>query len=265
VAAVINGHSVPIAMYRLLVTLDHRSSPTQPLATIEKSVMQEIIYDELIRQYAVAHGITVSPAELAAREQQDASSSGGEQAFQRLLSQRYGLTIAQYRAIVAPNLLAQKVEQHVAPVKGLLTDAQARALAERLLNELHHGADFAALAKKYSGDPGSAAQGGDLGKVTPGQTVPPFDQAAFHAPLKTYVLVHSVYGYHIVEVLSRGKAAPTGRPNGAKVLSAHVRHILISTQASQPQQQQQQQAFLAWLKQQQKQATIKWLARTQSR
>ena len=264
VAAVINGHSVPIGLYRVLVALDHRSSPTQPLATIEKSVMQQVIYDELVRQYAAAHGITVTAAELDARQKQDAASSGGEKAFEKLLTQRYGVTIAQYREIVGPNLLATKVEQQVAPVKGLRSDAQAKAQAENLLNQLRHGANFATLASKYSQDPGSAAHGGDLGQVYPGQTVPPFDQAAFHAPLNTYVLVHSSFGYHVVEVLSRGKVARAGQPNGPKTLAAHVRHILISTQASSAQQQQQRTAFLSWLQTQQKHATIKWLAKTQS-
>lgn len=261
-AAIINGHRVPIGMYRLLLTVDHRSNPTMPIATLVKSVKQEIIYDELIREYAATHGIHVAAADLAKQEQQDAAGVGGLQKFTQLLKQRYGITLAQYRELIAPNILAQKVEQRVTPVKGLLTDAQAKALAQRLLNQLRHGANFAALARKYSQDPGSAARGGDLGEIRPNQTVPPFNYAVFHAKLKTYVLVHSTFGYHIVEVLSRGKAAPAGQPKGAKVLEAHVRHILISTQASQTQQTQQRQRFLAWLQTQQKHAKVTWLAKT---
>jgi parvulin-like peptidyl-prolyl isomerase len=160
---------------------------------------------------------------------------------------------------VAPNLLAQKVEKAVIPLKAGRSNAAASALAHQILNQLKHGANFAALAKKYSEDPGSAVKGGDLGTVYPGQTVPPFDQAAFHAPLKQYEIVHSTFGYHIVEVLSRGTGTPPGAAPGAKAgPTAHVRHILISTQP--PGQQAQQQKFVTWLHNQEKVAKIKRIA-----
>ena len=67
--------------------------------------------------------------------------------------------------------------------------------------------DFAKLAKKYSKDPGSAAQGGKL-TISKGQTVPPFDKTAFS--LKTGELsqpIKTQYGYHIIQALSAVKPA----------------------------------------------------------
>ncbi|MGH2444028.1 MAG: peptidylprolyl isomerase, partial [Chloroflexota bacterium] len=127
-----------------------------------------------------------------------------------------------------------------------------------VLSQLKHGANFATLAHKYSDDTGSAVKGGDLGSVFPNQTVPPFNQAAFHAPLNTFVLVHSQYGYHIIEVLSRGTGTPPGQPNAKPTETAHVRHILISTQPTGQQQQRTQ--FLAWLHTRENQAKIKRIA-----
>ena len=80
--------------------------------------------------------------------------------------------------------------------------AASKAKAERLYEELKAGADFAALAKANSADPGSKDQGGKY-TVTRGQTVPAFDKAAFE--LDTHELstpVKTQFGYHLIEPLS---------------------------------------------------------------
>ena len=57
----------------------------------------------------------------------------------------------------------------------------ARERAERVRREATGGADFAELARTHSDDPGSAANGGDLGVVAPGQTVPDFEAGVVRA------------------------------------------------------------------------------------
>jgi peptidyl-prolyl cis-trans isomerase C len=84
-----------------------------------------------------------------------------------------------------------------------------KALADNLYQQLKSGGNFAKLAKQYSKDPGSAANGGKL-TVSKGQTVPQFDKTAFS--LKTGQIstpVHTQYGYHIIQALSGVKAAST--------------------------------------------------------
>jgi peptidyl-prolyl cis-trans isomerase D len=83
------------------------------------------------------------------------------------------------------------------------TDAEARQIAQHLLDELNAGADFAELARKYSEDRGSAQNGGDLGCFPPGQMVRAFDDAVFALqPGETSGLVKTSFGYHIIRLES---------------------------------------------------------------
>ena len=85
--------------------------------------------------------------------------------------------------------------------------AEAQRRAEDLLKQLKSGAKMEDLAKKYSEDPGSAKQGGSLGWIGKGQTVPEFEKTAFSLPKgQTSDLVKSSYGFHIIRVDDKQEA-----------------------------------------------------------
>jgi peptidyl-prolyl cis-trans isomerase D len=82
-----------------------------------------------------------------------------------------------------------------------------QAQAEALDKQLKAGGDFAELAKKNSQDPGSAAKGGDLGFVSRGQMVKPFEDAVFTLkPNEISNVVTTEYGFHIIQVLDKQPA-----------------------------------------------------------
>lgn len=79
-----------------------------------------------------------------------------------------------------------------------------RALAGALRDRIAGGEDFGALAREFSRDPGSAAQGGDLGFFQRGQMVASFDSAAFALPTgQVSDPVESPFGIHVLRVDER--------------------------------------------------------------
>ena len=79
--------------------------------------------------------------------------------------------------------------------------------AQSILQELNGGADFAELAQERSTDPGSGAQGGDLGCFTQDRMVAPFAEAAFNASVDEVVgPVETQFGYHLIKAYDRQEA-----------------------------------------------------------
>jgi peptidyl-prolyl cis-trans isomerase D len=85
-------------------------------------------------------------------------------------------------------------------------DAAAKAKAEGILKQIQGGANFAALAKQYSDDPGSKDSGGELPFAQHGTMVPEFDKAIFSQKIGDTQIVKSQFGYHIVQVEERKPA-----------------------------------------------------------
>ena len=83
-------------------------------------------------------------------------------------------------------------------------EAAVRKQAETILQQVKSGGDFAALAKKYSEDEGSKANGGDLDYFGRGRMVPEFENVAFMlAPGEVSDLVKSQFGFHIIKVVDK--------------------------------------------------------------
>jgi peptidyl-prolyl cis-trans isomerase SurA len=90
-------------------------------------------------------------------------------------------------------------------------------LAQRIIDSIRAGGDFADFARRYSNDPGSAASGGDNGFVERGKFVPEYETAARKLGLNEISgPVESPYGIHIIQVLDRRGDATRSR------------HILLS-------------------------------------
>ncbi|MGA8382186.1 MAG: peptidylprolyl isomerase, partial [Stellaceae bacterium] len=102
--------------------------------------------------------------------------------------------------------------------------------AKSIIAQLDKGADFAALAKKYSTDSG-AASGGDLGYFTRDEMVPAFTAAAFALPAGHYTEtpVKTEFGWHVIQVEDRRvKQPPSFEEAQSQMRSLVIRDAILA-------------------------------------
>ena len=121
----------------------------------------------------------------------------------RLVDRRIGVGGS---AADAPKLVQTHVRHILIRVGEGQSEAAARQKLLDIRQQIEAGGDFAQFARTYSQD-GSASQGGDLGWISPGETVPEFERAM--NDLKDGEIsepVRSEYGYHLIQVEGRREA-----------------------------------------------------------
>ncbi|MDS1142562.1 peptidylprolyl isomerase [Pusillimonas sp. SM2304] len=103
-----------------------------------------------------------------------------------------------------PMMVTQTHARHILiKTTQVMSDQKAEIRLNQLRQRLVNGESFEDLAKRYSED-ASAPQGGDLGWLTPGETVPPFEQAMNALePNQISQPVQSQFGWHLIQVLDR--------------------------------------------------------------
>ena len=262
-------------------------SPESPqYEAIVAQLMPQLVEIEIAEAYAQEQGITVSEGEvneeievlkdqIAQQAQAQGQEVNREEAFEGALQQA-GLTESQLRQQLREQLPVQEVQERVTGGAGpsqeeverfyeenkaaqftspetrcarhILFNKDQREQAEEVKGRLQDGGDFAQLAQEFSQDPGSAENGGDLGCLGRGETVPDFEEAVFGAEQGEIVgPVETEFGYHVIEVTDIREEAT----QPLSEVEAQIRDQL-TTEA-------QTEEFTAWLQRQKEQRNVKYL------
>jgi parvulin-like peptidyl-prolyl isomerase len=241
--AIVDGEEIARSDYEALIAQakksyknqkrDFPAAGSQEFQTLRNQAVQFLVQREQFEQEAESLDVEVTEKQVDARlEQIQKQYFGGDKAkFEKQLKEQ-GITEKQVRNDIRSQIISEKIfEQVTGEVK--VTDEQiaeyyeknkaqysqpesrevrhilvkTKKQADDLYAQLQDGADFAALAKKFSEDTGSKANGGKL-TISKGQTVAPFDKTAFlleknaiSKPVKTE------FGYHIIQPLGDKKPA----------------------------------------------------------
>lgn len=113
------------------------------------------------------------------------------------------IKLVEKRSGSAPVVITQIHARHILiKTSEIVPEAEARKRITEIKQRIEGGADFAEQAKRYSQD-GSAQQGGDLDWISPGQTVPEFEDALNKLQPGTMDTVQTQFGWHLIQVLER--------------------------------------------------------------
>ncbi|MBI5929674.1 MAG: peptidylprolyl isomerase [Chloroflexi bacterium] len=219
-AAQVNDDSITLEQFEAEVAANLTALGDQKpadVAAFETEILDRMIDQKLVEQYATANNILITDDMVQAELQtlQDTASQSGsslEVAFT-------GYSSDMYAQKVRENLIWQAVSQAVtADVPTTTTQVHARHILVKdeemgryVLEQLANGGDFAQLALEFSKDGSTASAGGDLGWISPGDLLQPEVEAIlFQMPANSRWPdpIPSSLGYHVVEVLEVAEGRP---------------------------------------------------------
>lgn len=191
------------------------------IRTYGRQMLDRLVDQAIIEQAAKKQGIEITPKDLEEEYEVYKRSAPSPEFFANYEKQVGKETILQnlrvrivYRKIgeklvtITDADLEEVKASHILVRINNNNEAEARAKVEQILKEVKApGANFADLAKKYSDDPGTAQNGGDLGFFGKGQMVKEFEEAVFNAKVGDIVgPVKTSFGFHIIKVEDRRSA-----------------------------------------------------------
>ncbi|WP_082672605.1 peptidyl-prolyl cis-trans isomerase [Luteimonas abyssi] len=197
----------PDQVERLLVLLGERRDVS--FAVLPPAIDDTDVSDEEVQAWYQAHQADYRAPESVSVEYIVVETSGAQQADavdEEALRAHYEQEIARYSEPDQWQVSHILVE---APAGDAQARQAAREQAEAMTAEIEGGADFAALARERSGDPGSRDAGGDLGWLEPGMMGEGFDAALAQMQPGDVAPVETEFGWHVLQLRDRREGRQT--------------------------------------------------------
>ncbi len=211
-----------------------------------ETVLNAAIDEKLIITKALEDSLTATDEEINLRWDALIQNLVRQFGSEKRIEDVYGMTLSrlkyQYRSEIRNNILSEKITQQkfgslkVSPkeveefykdykdslgtlpaqvelfhiVRYVQVNTKSKddkfELAKRIRDSIISGGDFAEFAKRYSDDPGSAEDGGELGWFKKGQLLPEYEESAFNLQVgEISEPVETPFGFHIIETLDKKK------------------------------------------------------------
>ncbi len=213
------GRSDEYNLSHILVTVPENASPEQIQARRARAeqALEQIRAGTDFRQVAASLSDAPDALQGGAMGWRDAARlptlfvdalktmpAGGLSPILRSSNGFHVLRLNERRGSTSPVIVRQTHARHIlVKTNELVPEAEARRRLASLKERLDNKADFAELARLHSDD-SSNTRGGDLGWLSPGETVPEFERAMDALePGQTSAPVQSPFGWHLIQVLAR--------------------------------------------------------------
>ncbi len=224
--------------------------------TIRRAIVDQLINERLIVTKAIEDSVDVQEDEITQRMEYQIQMLVQQYGSEKRIEDLYGMSMSRirkdFRDEIRKRLLVEKIQaEKFGDVKASRSDVEAffakykdsipqindrvdlyhivkyvtassaknkeaQMLAIRVRDSIVKGGSFSDFARRYSGDPVSAANGGDLGTVEKGKFVPAFESAAFALESNEISQpIETPFGWHIIQLIGKTSSTIT------------CRHILI--------------------------------------
>ncbi|MGC4026675.1 MAG: peptidylprolyl isomerase [Mesorhizobium sp.] len=204
VLATVNGQTITEADLDLAIEDLDQQFARLPEEQKRAAALSAVIEIKLMAAEAAAKGIDKDPEmqrRLAFLQQRALHAAVIDKEVQAKI------TDDEIRARYDKEIAAQPAENEV-HARHILVKTKEEA--EAIIKDLDAGKKFEDIAKEKSTDPGSGANGGDLGYFSAGQMVPEFEKAAFELAPGTYTKtpVQTQFGFHVIKVEDKRAKQP---------------------------------------------------------
>jgi peptidyl-prolyl cis-trans isomerase C len=203
VVAKVNGQPIHLSAVQDATQALPENLRGVPLQTLYPMLLDQLIDEQALVAQARKTGLDKDPA-----VQRQVTAAEDRALQSAVLSKDVGPSITEPALhTLYDQQIAGKPGDDEVHAKHILVENEADA--KKIIADLKGGADFAALAKQYSKDPG-AQKGGDLGFFKKDEMVPEFANAAFalQPGQISQEPVHTQFGWHVIEVVERRRAEP---------------------------------------------------------